>query len=222
MKRAVRAAMLAACIGMLSPLAVQAQIPEDKWTFQAILYGYFPDLGGTTKFPERTGGSTIDVSIGNILSSLNFTFMGEFEARRGRWGIFTDIIYLDVSGDKNGTRDFTIGRQGIPAGLSANLDVGIKGTLWTLGGEYLVVNDRAANVYVVYYSPQFPSGLFPQKPELAEGGFTFSQPDDPRLPDGWVGSAVVVADRPVVVVANLQSDVFQGDPVMLYNGIPVK
>jgi hypothetical protein len=129
--------------------SADAQVPEDRWTFQAIVYGYFPDIGGTTRFPERSGGSSIDVDIGNILSNLNFTFMGEFEARRGRWGIFTDIIYLDVSGDKNGTRDFTIGRQGIPAGLSANLDVGIKGTLWTLGGEYLVVNDRAANVYVV-------------------------------------------------------------------------
>jgi len=32
----------------------------------------------------------------------------------------------------------------------------------------------------------------------------------------------VVADRPVVVVANLESDVFVGDPVMLYNGIPIK
>ena len=39
---------------------------------------------------------------------------------------------------------------------------------------------------------------------------------------GFVGSAVVVADRPVVVVANLESDVFTGDPVMLYNGVPIK
>jgi hypothetical protein len=126
-----------------------AQVPEDRWTFQAIVYGYFPDIGGTTRFPERSGNSSIDVDIGKILSNLNFTFMGELEARRGRWGVFTDLIYLDVSGDKNGTRDFTIGRHDIPAGLSSNLDVGVKGTLWTIGGEYLVVNDAAANVYVV-------------------------------------------------------------------------
>ena len=40
-----------------------------------------------------------------------------------------------------------------------------------------------------------------------------------RLPDGWGGSALVSSDRPVVVVANLESDVFDGDPVMLYNGV---
>jgi hypothetical protein len=67
-----------------------------------------------------------------------------------------------------------------------------------------------------------PRGLFPSGPQVAEGGFTYRQNADTRLPDGWVGSAVVVADRPVVVVANLESDVFTGDPVMLYNGIPVK
>ena len=30
------------------------------------------------------------------------------------------------------------------------------------------------------------------------------------------------ADRPVVVVANLESDVFDGDPVMLYSGVSLE
>ena len=93
---------------------------------------------------------------------------------------------------------------------------------WNSWFRVLAFDGSAATVYVVYYSAQFPRGLFPQSPVLAEGGYTFRQSDDRRLPDGWVGSAVVVADRPVVVVANLESDVFRGDPVMLYNGIAVK
>ncbi len=93
---------------------------------------------------------------------------------------------------------------------------------WNSWFRVLAFDGSAANVYVVYYSAQFPRGLFPQSPILAAGGFTFRQNEDSRLPDGWVGSAVVVADRPVTVVANLQSDVFQGDPVMLYNGVPIK
>ena len=82
-----RCATIAALVfGAMTAVApAQAQIQEDKWTFQAVVYGYFPDIGGSTKFPERTGGSTIDVDIGKILSNLNFTFMGEFEARKGRW-----------------------------------------------------------------------------------------------------------------------------------------
>ena len=51
---------------------------------------------------------------------------------------------------------------------------------------------------------------------------TFRQWENRKLPDGWVGSAIVVSDRPVVVVVNLESDVFEGDPVMLYNGVSLE
>ena len=51
------------------------------------------------------------------------------------------------------------------------------------------------------------------------GDKTFRQWEVTSLPDGWVGSAVIIADRPIVVLANLESDVFEGDPVMLYNAI---
>jgi len=127
----------------------RAQIPEDKWTFQAIVYGYLPDLGGKTSFPERTGASSINVNIDQILSNLNFTIMGTLEARKGRWGLFTDLIYLDVSGDKSGTRNFTVGGRDIPGSLNANLDLGVKGLLWTVAGEYALVADPSMLTYVI-------------------------------------------------------------------------
>ncbi len=37
-----------------------------------------------------------------------------------------------------------------------------------------------------------------------------------------MGSAVIVSDRPIVVVADLRSDVFEGDPEMLYNGVSLE
>lgn len=131
-----------------APLA-QAQAIEDKWTFQAILYGFFPEVGGSSKFPERTGGSSINVSNSEFLDSLKFAFLGTFEARRGRWGVFTDFIYLDVGGNSSNTRNFTIGGRDIPASVSANLDLDIKGVLWTLAGEYRVVTDPSTAVYVL-------------------------------------------------------------------------
>ena len=94
---------------------------------------------------------------------------------------------------------------------------------WNSWFRVLAFDGSAAQVYVVYYGRQFPNGLFPQgSTRVGPDGATFRQGLDARLPDGFVGSAVVVADRPVVVVANLESDVFVGDPVMLYNGIPIK
>ena len=94
---------------------------------------------------------------------------------------------------------------------------------WNSWFRVLAIDGSAAQVYVVYYGAQFPAGLFPQgSTRVGPEGLTFRQWEDNRLPDGFVGSAVVIADRPVLVVANLESDVFTGDPVMLYNGIPIK
>ncbi len=76
--------------------------------------------------------------------------------------------------------------------------------------------------YIVYYSKQFPRGLFPDSPVPVEGSRTFRVLDERKLPDNWVGSVVIVSDRPIVVVADLKSDVFEGDPEMIYNGISLE
>lgn len=76
--------------------------------------------------------------------------------------------------------------------------------------------------YIVYYSKQFPRGLFPDSPAPVEGSRTFRPLDERKLPDNWVGSVVIVSDRPIVVVADLKSDVFEGDPEMLYNGVSLE
>lgn len=78
-----------------------------------------------------------------------------------------------------------------------------------------------ATMRVMYFASEFPTGKL-SPPLTLEGQRTMRQWEDRRLPDGWVGSAIILADRPVVAVANLESDVFQGDPVMLYNGVSLR
>jgi hypothetical protein len=93
---------------------------------------------------------------------------------------------------------------------------------WNSWFRVQTFDGSVANVYVIYYSPAFPDGLFPPRSERIDGQRTFRQWENRQLPDGWVGTGVVVSDRPVVVVANLESDVFRGDPIMLYNGVPLE
>ncbi|MDP6606819.1 MAG: hypothetical protein QF664_11255 [Dehalococcoidia bacterium] len=92
---------------------------------------------------------------------------------------------------------------------------------WNSWFRVLTFDGSIAHVRVIYYSKQFPRGLI-SPPIAVEGQLTFRQWEELRLPDGWVGSGLIVADRPVVVVANLESDVFEGDPVMLYNGVSLE
>ncbi|HEY1438250.1 MAG TPA: hypothetical protein VGG82_12200 [Casimicrobiaceae bacterium] len=120
---------------LLSGVAA-AQVPADDWQFRAMIYAYLPDIRGSTTFPA--GGSIINADA-DIVGHLKFAFMGSLEAQKGRWGAFTDVMYLDVSGTKSGTRDLTIGGGALPAGITANASMDIKGTAWTLAGNYRVM-----------------------------------------------------------------------------------
>jgi hypothetical protein len=109
---------------------------SDAWQFSGSLNLFLPSVSGSSSFPASGGGSVIDVNGGNVYDSLNAMFMGSLEARKGPWGMFTDVIYLDLSTNKAGSREFRIGRNDLPVGASANLELGLTGWAWTLGGSY--------------------------------------------------------------------------------------
>ena len=115
----------------------------------------FPSIGGHTTFPVDSGGSSISVSSDKLIDNLRFAFMGTLEAHNGRWGVFTDFMYLDVGGSNSGTRDFSIGNIGLPASTSADLNLDLKGTIWTLAGEYRVISDSAMKMDVIAGARQF-------------------------------------------------------------------
>ena len=106
-------------LALMPVAAAQAQssAPSSvgEWRYSMSVYGYFPSLSGSTSAPTTPGGPTIDVSAGEVLDALKFTFMGNFNAHNGRFGFFTDFIYLDLGGSRQGTRDFTINHVPISA-----------------------------------------------------------------------------------------------------------
>lgn len=136
---------LAALLALLPFAAAHAQqagaSSVSEWRYGLSVYGYFPSLSGSSSTPTTPGGPTIDVSADKIIDALKFTFMGSLDAHNGRYGFFTDFIYLDLGESKQGSRDFTIGRGQIPASTSADLAWDLKGVLWTFGGEYRVPTD---------------------------------------------------------------------------------
>ena len=119
----------------LAPATVRAQAAADPWQWDASVYAWLPALGGTTSFPSG-GGPSVDVSADQIIDSLKFAFMGSLGARKGRWGIWTDLVYADFGASRQSSRDFTIGRQALPAGVQGDLDLDIEVALWTVAGTY--------------------------------------------------------------------------------------
>jgi len=126
--------ILAAGLLALAPLLASAQA-DGAWRYRATLYGYFPSVSGHSSVPADGGGSTIDVDSGKIIDSIDGFFMGAFEAHNGRWGLFTDYMYLSLGASRQNSRDFTI-NGALDVGTSANLGFDLEGTIWTLAGEY--------------------------------------------------------------------------------------
>jgi hypothetical protein len=121
----------------LLPASAVAQI-SDSWQFQGSIYGYLPTM--TVKALLPNGVTSEDrFDIGTILSHLKMTFMGALEAQKGRWGGFTDVIYMNVGGAKGKSRDFTLGRVQLPVDVAANTSMDMKSVVWTLAGSYRAV-----------------------------------------------------------------------------------
>lgn len=116
----------------------------DRWQTGLSIYGFFPSMGGTTSFPTLPGTPSpgISVDASTILENLKMTFMGSLELHNGKWGAYTDLLYVNVGSSKSGTRDFQV--DGRPVDLTGNLSLDVKMVGWTLAGQYrLATGDPA-------------------------------------------------------------------------------
>jgi hypothetical protein len=121
--------------GAFSPACASAQELSDEWKFRASIYMWMPTMSGGANLP---GGNTadIDVKFHTLFDHLKMAGMGTFEAQKGRWGAFTDVIYMDLGGTKTTTRNGTIDGVPLPVGAALNTGLDIKAWIWTLAGSY--------------------------------------------------------------------------------------
>ena len=135
----VRVIVASCALASLLPAPVHAEPAGSDWQWGATVYLWLPSLDGDTAFPPEGGGPPIDVSADAVLESINSVFMAALEGRRGRWGVATDVVYLDLGASRRGTREVTVGPGDLPAGVDADLRLDVTGWLWTLTGSYAVL-----------------------------------------------------------------------------------
>ena len=146
----VTSAILRAALGIVATIpavSLAAESPSDDWQWAVTIYGWLPDITGDTHFPAAPGGPTdgpsIDISGGDILDALKFAFLSALEVRKGRWGVATDVIYLDMGATKSNTRNLSVGGNDLPASVTANADLDITSWVWTTVGTYRVIDQPA-------------------------------------------------------------------------------
>ena len=149
-----RSLLTAALAGsaLLAPLHALAQAPADKWTFSVMPYLWLPSVDGKLRFgPPPVNGGTANVSVDadTLLDNLDFAFMINGEARKGRWLISTDYIYLDFSKADSAVRSVDFNPGPGPINISTGAANGsaqssLRGDLWTLVGGYAAVEGKAS------------------------------------------------------------------------------
>jgi hypothetical protein len=142
--------LAAACLLLVSTAGV-AERGDSGWKFRLTPYLWLPALDGGTDV-NRSGvllpdGSTVGpISLtasahpDSYLSNLNMAFMAMGEARKGRWSIYTDLLYTSFGDADTKVRNLT-GPAGFPSSrIERKARTDLSATVWTLAGGYQVIN----------------------------------------------------------------------------------
>jgi hypothetical protein len=127
-------AALCASLLNLGTAPLQAETDND-WQFAAKAYLWAADIDGNTG-----AGDSVDVPFSDIIDNLNADFMGAFEARKGKWLVLTDLIYLDASGDDKTNVTVQVGP--FPVDIKAKAEVDLTGTVFQLAGGYNLLSEK--------------------------------------------------------------------------------
>jgi hypothetical protein len=98
---------------------------DNGWQFAITPYLWGADIGAKTQ-----RGLPIDVSVSDLFDSLEMAFMAAFEARKNKWLILTDFIYLDLAASK--TVD------------SLPININLEGTVFHLAGGYNLYQEKSS------------------------------------------------------------------------------
>jgi len=121
----------------------------DQWAFTVTPYLWLPNINGTLKFqlPNLNASAGVEAGPNDYLENLDLALMVSGEARKGKWSIFTDVIYLDFS-DEVGRVD-TVNGVPVPPSIDLGTQASLTGGVWTLVGGYAAVQEPGATLDVI-------------------------------------------------------------------------
>ena len=118
---------IAILLSTMLPLSAQAQTKADELEWGASIYGWFPSVSAQTAFPTGGTGPTVSVDADTLLQNLKFAFMGILEVQKGSWGVWTDVIYMNIGDSQSATRDFILPQRAVHADVTVVAAYGYLG-----------------------------------------------------------------------------------------------
>ena len=128
----------------ISPVLAQtdSSLTEGQWQYAAAIYLWGADLGGKT-----LSGSEVEVGFSDLVENLEFGAMSSFTARKNRWSVLADMIYLDLGVDKTAELSVPVGPIQVPVTTAVSLDV--EGWVLHLAGGYELYSEGASRLDLI-------------------------------------------------------------------------
>jgi hypothetical protein len=140
-----------AALTLFGPVGASAQTQSSQWSFTITPYLWAPSINGTLKYsvPSGGGGSPeVELGLEDVLERLNMALMISGEARKGRWSVFTDFIYLDLSNQESSVKSVNFGGSTVSSSANVSTDSSLTGAVWALGVGYAVLPGRPVDLDV--------------------------------------------------------------------------
>ena len=129
--------------GVLAIQVAAADAQDDSgWEFKATGY-----LWVSTLEAELPTGEDIEIDFDTIVDNLDIALMGGLTAHNGKWGLYTDLVYMDLEDDENNQVSIPVG----PLDISRDVDVDVELKSWivNLAGAYTLINDESHQLDVL-------------------------------------------------------------------------
>ncbi len=98
------------------------------WQFAGEAYLWGASIGGTS-----AAGDDIDIGFDDLIDNLDIALMARLNARKNKWSLLADIVYLDVEDNQRSTANL-IGRP-----IQTDIDVALEGWIVTAAGGYSLI-----------------------------------------------------------------------------------
>src|SRR5262245_54125824 len=182
---AVLATAVLASLGLGAAATAQADDADGDWQFRITGYAYVPDIDSTARIP--TGGTTdIAISAQDLIDNTHAAGMAAFEAQKGRFGGFVDLIYMNVGDSIHDSPTIGAGSLPLPPGITADAKLDVEATVFTVGASYRPIATEAATLDIFAGARQLDA-----KTTLH---WEFSAPFGPFVGPAQAGKASVSGD----------------------------
>lgn len=135
-------------IGLAAP-AGASEPASDEWAFTVTPYLWLPNINGTLKYQWPEDDSDADVGVGpaDYFSHLDMLLMLGGEARKGKWSVYADLIFLDFNKADSYMKSF--GSELIPASVNLGTQTSLTGEEWLLVAGYALVEQPSTTLDLI-------------------------------------------------------------------------